>query len=115
LFYGVIVAWGFSVRYRSACFGAHGACGSGVGSVCDAVAILVFGFWFSVFGFCLSLASANSYPCFMRRPCAGQHLLFFAAAKKSRQKKAAFEPPVPARMAPRHAAVELSRSNVRTL
>ena len=25
----------------------------------------------------------------MRRPCAGQHLLFFAAAKKSRQKKAA--------------------------
>jgi hypothetical protein len=27
--------------------------------------------------------------CFMRRPCAGRHLLFFAAAKKSRQKKAA--------------------------
>src|SRR5690349_22449736 len=26
---------------------------------------------------------------FMRRPCAGRHLLFFAAAKKSRQKKAA--------------------------
>ena len=25
----------------------------------------------------------------MRCPCAGQHLLFFAAAKKSRQKKAA--------------------------
>jgi hypothetical protein len=35
------------------------------------------------------LASAISYWCFMRRPCAGQHLLFFAAAKKSRQKKAA--------------------------
>ncbi|SDH74162.1 hypothetical protein SAMN04487926_107258 [Paraburkholderia steynii] len=27
--------------------------------------------------------------CFRRRPCAGRHLLFFAAAKKSRQKKAA--------------------------
>src|SRR5690349_1462399 len=27
--------------------------------------------------------------CFTRRPCAGRHLLFFAAAKKSRQKKAA--------------------------
>ncbi len=29
-----------------------------------------------------------TYP-FKRRPCAGRHLLFFAAAKKSRQKKAA--------------------------
>ncbi|MFP3559358.1 hypothetical protein SB861_53405, partial [Paraburkholderia sp. SIMBA_049] len=28
-----------------------------------------------------------TYP-FKRRPCAGRHLLFFAAAKKSRQKKA---------------------------
>jgi hypothetical protein len=27
--------------------------------------------------------------CFTRRPCAGRHVLFFAAAKKSRQKKAA--------------------------
>jgi len=27
--------------------------------------------------------------CFKRCPCAGRHLLFFAAAKKSRQKKAA--------------------------
>src|SRR6266702_3879232 len=27
--------------------------------------------------------------CFKRRPCSGRHLLFFAAAKKSRQKKAA--------------------------
>ena len=27
--------------------------------------------------------------CFKRRPCAGRHLLFFAAAKKSTQKKAA--------------------------
>ena len=61
------------------------------------------------------LASASSYRCFMRRPCAGRHLLFFAAAKKSRQKKAAFEPPVPARVALRHAAAEPSRSDVRTL
>ncbi|WP_204117548.1 hypothetical protein, partial [Paraburkholderia sp. C35] len=36
-----------------------------------------------------SLASAVWYRYFTRRPCAGQHLLFFAAAKKSRQKKAA--------------------------
>gem|GEM_PF-1772723 len=54
--------------------------------------------WFSVLGFCLrrwggllvfSLASAFCYWCFTRCPCAGRHLLFFAAAKKSRQKKAA--------------------------
>ncbi|ALL67995.1 hypothetical protein K788_00004855 [Paraburkholderia caribensis MBA4] len=31
----------------------------------------------------------DSLACFTRRPCAGRHLLFFAAAKKSRQKKAA--------------------------
>ena len=36
-----------------------------------------------------SLASAISYLFFTRCPCAGRHLLFFAAAKKSRQKKAA--------------------------
>ena len=36
-----------------------------------------------------SLASALRCLPFMRRPCAGRHLLFFAAAKKSRQKKAA--------------------------
>jgi hypothetical protein len=50
----------------------------------------------------------------MRRPCAGRHLLFFAAAKKSRQKKAAFVPPVPARIALRYTVLELSRSDVRT-
>jgi len=37
----------------------------------------------------LLLASALCLACFKRRPCAGRHLLFFAAAKKSRQKKAA--------------------------
>ena len=34
-----------------------------------------------------SLASALRCLMFKRRPCAGRHLLFFAAAKKSRQKK----------------------------
>ena len=42
------------------------------------------------FGFFASaLASALRCLPFTRRPCAGRHLLFFAAAKKSRQKKAA--------------------------
>ncbi|BCZ79619.1 hypothetical protein PTKU64_32940 [Paraburkholderia terrae] len=43
--------------------------------------------WFGLLGF--ALASAICFACFKRRPCAGRHLLFFAAAKKSRQKKAA--------------------------
>src|SRR6266702_1749359 len=38
---------------------------------------------------CFALASALRCLLFKRRPCAGRHLLFFAAAKKSRQKKAA--------------------------
>ncbi|MEM5354446.1 hypothetical protein VOI32_41440, partial [Paraburkholderia caribensis] len=48
---------------------------------------VVFGFWFLVFGFCAGIR--DSLARFTRRPCAGRHLLFFAAAKKSRQKKAA--------------------------
>src|SRR5690348_26616 len=47
----------------------------------------VLGSVWVVLGF--ALASAFCYWCFTRRPCAGRHLLFFAAAKKSRQKKAA--------------------------
>ena len=39
--------------------------------------------------FAFALASALRCLPFKRRPCAGRHLLFFAAAKKSRQKKAA--------------------------
>ncbi|MFP3647796.1 hypothetical protein, partial [Paraburkholderia sp. SIMBA_054] len=39
------------------------------------------------FGLCAGIR-VMTYP-FKRRPCAGRHLLFFAAAKKSRQKKAA--------------------------
>ncbi len=41
--------------------------------------------WFA--GVCAGIRVLPS--CFKRRPCAGRHLLFFAAAKKSRQKKAA--------------------------
>jgi len=41
--------------------------------------------WFA--GLCAGIRVLPS--CFRRRPCAGRHLLFFAAAKKSRQKKAA--------------------------
>ncbi|WP_208545722.1 hypothetical protein, partial [Paraburkholderia steynii] len=42
------------------------------------------------FGFFWIFAGIRVLPsCFKRRPCAGRHLLFFAAAKKSRQKKAA--------------------------
>jgi len=60
------------------------------------VLLPVFWFWFWV-GFDFALAFAGCLfagirvmpSCFRRRPCAGRHLLFFAAAKKSRQKKAA--------------------------
>jgi hypothetical protein len=46
-----------------------------------------FWFWFG-FG-CVCAGIRDLLACFTRRPCAGRHLLFFAAAKKSRQKKAA--------------------------
>jgi hypothetical protein len=40
--------------------------------------------------FACVFAGVRAMPsCFTRCPCAGRHLLFFAAAKKSRQKKAA--------------------------
>ncbi|MEX3976532.1 hypothetical protein, partial [Paraburkholderia caribensis] len=39
------------------------------------------------FGLCAGIRELLAR--FTRRPCAGRHLLFFAAAKKSRQKKAA--------------------------
>src|SRR6266702_6633822 len=42
---------------------------------------------FGLLVFCAGIRVLPS--CFKRRPCAGRHLLFFAAAKKSRQKKAA--------------------------
>jgi hypothetical protein len=48
--------------------------------------VLGFGFWVLGFGLCACVcAGIRALPsCFMRRPCAGRHLLFFAAAKKSR-------------------------------
>jgi hypothetical protein len=50
---------------------------------------IAFAFAF-VFVFAVAFAGIrDSLARFKRRPCAGRHLLFFAAAKKSRQKKAA--------------------------
>jgi len=46
-------------------------------------------------------------------PLCGAAVTFFAAAKKV-TKESGFKPPVPARITLRHAAVELSRSDVRT-
>ena len=43
--------------------------------------------WLWLFCLCAGIR-VMTYP-LKRRPCAGRHLLFFAAAKKSRQKKAA--------------------------
>jgi len=54
-----------------------------------------FGFGLVWFGFglvlfaCVCAGIRDLLSGFRRRPCAGRHLLFFAAAKKSRQKKAA--------------------------
>ena len=45
--------------------------------------------WHPRYGVCLCAGIRVLLACFTRRPCAGRHLLFFAAAKKSRQKKAA--------------------------
>ncbi|WP_208459428.1 hypothetical protein, partial [Paraburkholderia caribensis] len=49
--------------------------------------LLLVWFWFWFAWLCAGIRAMPSY--FKRRPCAGRHLLFFAAAKKSRQKKAA--------------------------
>jgi len=53
----------------------------------------VLGFWFlsATLGWCFCFCAGirDLLACFKRCPCAGRHLLFFAAAKKSRQKKAA--------------------------
>jgi hypothetical protein len=54
------------------------------------VAVSVFDCLATVVRFSRFFAGIRVLPsCFMRCPCAGRHLLFFAAAKKSRQKKAA--------------------------
>jgi hypothetical protein len=67
-------------------------------SLCGADGLVFWGVrWHPRFGvccasgwfFCLGAGIRVLLACFTRRPCAGRHLLFFAAAKKSRQKKAA--------------------------
>ncbi|MFP3551052.1 hypothetical protein SB861_10065, partial [Paraburkholderia sp. SIMBA_049] len=53
--------------------------------LCAGIRFLPFVFHalpFRCFGFCAGIRALPS--CFKRRPCAGRHLLFFAAAKKSR-------------------------------
>ena len=57
--------------------------------VCDAGVVCMSLRWHPRYGVC-AFAGIRAMPsCFTRCPCAGRHLLFFAAAKKSRQKKAA--------------------------
>ncbi len=51
--------------------------------------LLLFAFCLCFFCFCFFAGIRVLLAHFTRRPCAGRHLLFFAAAKKSRQKKAA--------------------------
>ncbi|WP_435529806.1 hypothetical protein, partial [Paraburkholderia caribensis] len=48
------------------------------------VAFVVYVALVGVFGLCAGIRVTLAR--FKRRPCAGRHLLFFAAAKKSRQK-----------------------------
>ncbi|SEI03363.1 hypothetical protein SAMN05192544_1016159 [Paraburkholderia hospita] len=56
----------------------------------SAAGLVWLGFcWYPVWRFCVCAGIRVMPSCFTRRPCAGRHLLFFAAAKKSRQKKAA--------------------------
>ena len=62
----------------------------GCSSVCAAIRVMPSCFKrrrLAFFGLCGGIRALPT--CFTRRPCAGRHLLFFAAAKKSRQKKAA--------------------------
>jgi hypothetical protein len=71
--FGVLVFWCFGVLVFALafaiCLRASGASRLGVFRLCAGIRELLARF--------------------TRRPCAGRHLLFFAAAKKSRQKKAA--------------------------
>ncbi|WP_143055828.1 hypothetical protein [Paraburkholderia hospita] len=54
------------------------------------IGFFVFGVSAKLVWFALASAGIrDALAFFTRRPCAGRHLLFFAAAKKSRQKKAA--------------------------
>ncbi|MCO4881701.1 hypothetical protein [Paraburkholderia caribensis] len=51
--------------------------------------LFAFGWQASPLCACFCAGIRVTLACFKRCPCAGRHLLFFAAAKKSRQKKAA--------------------------
>ncbi|MEM5349300.1 hypothetical protein VOI32_16525 [Paraburkholderia caribensis] len=79
--------WVFWFCQRALCLGLHGALlASAFAPFRGAGGVVWFGLvWFAwVFA---GIRDALAH--FTRRPCAGRHLLFFAAAKKSRQKKAA--------------------------
>src|SRR5690242_6860329 len=61
-------------------------CAWGVAGICVTV-FAAQALTLGCFGLCAGIRDLLA--CFKRCPCAGRHLLFFAAAKKSRQKKAA--------------------------
>jgi hypothetical protein len=59
--------------------------------VCEVMVRCRFRWWFAGFAVCFAgfAGIRDLLLVYSRCPCAGRHLLFFAAAKKSRQKKAA--------------------------
>src|SRR5690349_13768686 len=61
----------------------------GVSDFALAAGLCLRGAGYALRCFCVFAGIRDALACFTRRPCAGRHLLFFAAAKKSRQKKAA--------------------------
>jgi hypothetical protein len=88
---------GVGKRRGSGLFGQFRVVGVFAIALAFAVRLVWFFRWYPGFAFVARLvwfarvcAGIRALPsCFKRRPCAGRHLLFFAAAKKSRQKKAA--------------------------
>ncbi|WP_224030543.1 hypothetical protein, partial [Paraburkholderia caribensis] len=72
-----------SLRAVSVCMGLSGKCRFRNQMFRGSVLLCFFVFAFALLGIRVMLLVRK------RRPCAGRHLLFFAAAKKSRQKKAA--------------------------
>ena len=61
---------------------------------CGRIRVMLLVCW-CLFGLLSAFAGIREAPTRRRRcPCAGRHLLFFAAAKKSRQKKAAHPEPL---------------------
>ena len=84
---GVWVGFGvLCVVARAVCFGFLPFARISGFVVSDGGPVLVFA---RAYALCLRAGIRDSLACFERCPCAGRHLLFFAAAKKSRQKKAA--------------------------